>query len=184
MHILAIEEYGLRCLLQVAFHPGPEPLTAPEIGRREGLGPEYVARIMRALRAGGLVVSTRGAAGGYRLPRPADEISVWEALRVLGGEFFSEQFCDCRPGQRRDCVHVDDCSVRALWRKLEASLRHALEQISLDDLQRNERSMTSWLDSVSPPAAVPDPGKAPGRALFRSSITLPRSKRRAAGESP
>ena len=155
MHILAIEEYGLRCLLQVAFHPGPGPLTAPEIGRREGLGPEYVARIMRALRAGGLVVSTRGAAGGYRLPRPADEISVWEALRVLGGEFFSEQFCDCRSGQRRDCTHKTDCAVRALWRKLEMMLRESLEQISLEDLLRDERSMTTWLDALRPPATPP-----------------------------
>jgi len=76
MHLLAREEAGLRCLLQVASHPGPEPLTGPEIARREGLGPEYVARIMRALRAGGLVISTRGAAGGYRLARPAGRISV------------------------------------------------------------------------------------------------------------
>jgi Rrf2 family protein len=155
MHLLAIEEYGLRCLLQVAFHPGPGLLTAPEIARREGLGPEYVARIMRALRVGGLVVSTRGAAGGYRLPRPPDQISVWEAIRALGGEFFSEEFCDCRPGRRRDCIHVHDCAVRALWTKLERSLRHALERTSLEDLRRDERSMTTWLDSAIPPPAGP-----------------------------
>lgn len=148
MQILAIEEYGLRCLLQVALHPGPGPITGPEIARREGLGPEYVARIMRALRAGGLVVSTRGATGGYRLPRPADQISVWEALRVLGGELFSEAFCDCRPGQRRSCVHVDDCSVRVLWRKLAGSLRQTLEQVSLEDLRRDEHSLASWIDAV------------------------------------
>ena len=155
MYLLAIEEYGLRCLLQVAFHPGPGPLTAPEIARREGLGPEYVARIMRALRAGGLVLSTRGAAGGYRLPRPPEEISVWEAIRALGGEFFSQDFCDCRPGRRRDCVHVDDCAVRALWTKLERALRQALERTSLEDLRRDERSMTTWLDSaILPPAGL------------------------------
>jgi len=151
MHLLAIEEYGLRCLLQVAFYPGPGPLTAPEIARREGLGPEYVARIMRALRVGGLVVSTRGAAGGYRLQRPPDQISVWEAIRVLGGEFFSEEFCVCRPGRRRDCIHVDDCAIRALWTKLERALRQTLERTSLEDLRRDERSMTTWLDAVIPP---------------------------------
>ena len=151
MHILAIEEYGLRCLLQVASHPGPEPLTGPEIARREGLGPEYVARIMRALRVGGLVVSTRGAAGGYRLQRPPDQISVWEAIRVLGGAFFSEEFCVCRPGRRRDCIHVDDCAIRALWTKLERALRQTLERTSLEDLRRDERSMTTWLDAVIPP---------------------------------
>ena len=158
MHLLAIEEYGLRCLLQVAFHTGSGPLTAPEIARREGLGPEYVARIMRALRVGGLVVSTRGAAGGYRLPRPPDQISVWEAIRVLGGEFFSDEFCVCRPGRRRDCIHVEDCAVRALWAKLASELRRTLERISLEDVRRDERSMRTWLDAMLPPAADPHLG--------------------------
>ena len=148
MHILAIEEYGLRCLLQVAFHPGPGTMTAREIARLEGMGPEYVSRIMGVLRAGGLVVSTRGAAGGYRLARPAGQIGVWEAIRVLGGEFFPEGFCDCHPGRRRECVHTTDCAIRALWRKVEGTLRGALERISLDDLRRNEGSMTTWLDSA------------------------------------
>jgi Rrf2 family protein len=156
MHILAIEEYGLRCLLQVASHPGPEPLTGPEIARREGLGPEYVARIMRALRAGDLVVSTRGAAGGYRLARPAGRISVWEAIHVLGGELFGEAFCDCRPGQRRECVHAAGCAVRAVWRKVEGTVRGALERISLEDLQREEPAMIAWLDSGGPPVPGPN----------------------------
>ena len=147
MQILAIEEYGLRCLLQVAFHPGPGPMTAPEIARREGLGPEYVGRIMGTLRAGGLVVSTRGASGGYHLARPANEIGVWEAIEVLGGEFFPEGFCDCHPGRRLECVHTMDCSVRALWRKVEGTLKAALNAISLDDLRRDETSMVRWLDT-------------------------------------
>jgi Rrf2 family protein len=155
MHILAIEEYGLRCLLQAAFHDGPGPITAPEIARREGLGPEYVSRIMAALRSGGLVVSVRGAAGGYRLSRPADQIGVWEAIEVLGGEFFPEGFCDCHPGQRRECVHTTDCAIRALWMKVKDTLRGALEGISLVDLRRDEPSMTTWLDSLSPPAGDP-----------------------------
>ena len=146
MQILAIEEYGLRCLLQVAFHPGPGPVTASVIARQEGLGPEYVGRIMGALRAGGLVVSTRGASGGYHMARAASEIGVWEAIEVLGGEFFPEGFCDCHPGQRRECVHVMDCSVRALWRTVENTLKAALNAISLEDLRRDERSMVSWLD--------------------------------------
>jgi DNA-binding IscR family transcriptional regulator len=74
---------------------------------------------------------------------------------VLGGEFFGEGFCDCRPGQRRECIHVTDCAVRALWRKLAGTLRGALERISLEDFQRDEPSMTAWLDSVSPLAVGP-----------------------------
>ncbi len=147
MHILAIEEYGLRCLLQVAFHDPARPMTAQEIARAEGLGPEYVARIMQALRAGGLVVSTRGPVGGYRLARPADQIGVWEAIEALGGEFFPEGFCDCHPGRRRECVHATDCSIRALWRRVEGTLKATLNAISLEDLRRDESSMVTWLDT-------------------------------------
>ncbi len=153
MHILAIEEYGLRCLLQVAFHDPSQHMTAQAIARAEGLGPEYVAKIMRTLRMRGLVVSMRGAAGGYRLARPANEIGVWEAIEALGGEFFPEGFCDCHPGRRRECVHVTDCSVRALWRKVEATLQAALNGISLEDLRRNETSMVTWLDTQVAPLA-------------------------------
>ncbi len=153
MHILAIEEYGLRCLLQVAFHDRSRPMTAQEIARAEGLGPEYVAKIMRTLRMRGLVVSTRGAAGGYRLARPAEQIGVWEALEALGGEFFPEGFCDCHPGRRRECVHVTDCSIRALWRKVEGTLQAALNAVSLEDLRRNETSMVTWLDTQGAPLA-------------------------------
>ncbi len=122
-------------------------MTAPEIARAEGLGPEYVAKIMRTLRMRGLVVSTRGAAGGYRLARPAHEIGVWEAIEALGGEFFPEGFCDCHPGRRRECVHATDCSIRAVWRRVESTLRAALNAISLEDLQRDETSMVTWLDT-------------------------------------
>jgi len=146
MHILALEEYGLRCLLQVALRASDRTISTQEISRAEGIGPEYVARIMGTLRAGGLVKSTRGAGGGYRLARPAGEISVWDAITVLGGEFFPEGFCDCHPGRRRECIHATDCSVRALWRKAQSLLQEALERISLEDLHRDEPAMFSWLD--------------------------------------
>ena len=152
MQILAIEEYGLRCLLQVASHDPAQPMTAQEIARAEGLGPEYVAKLMRTLRMRGLVVSTRGAAGGYRLARPADQIGVWEAIEALGGEFFPEGFCDCYPGRRRECVHATDCSIRAVWRRVEGTLKATLNAISLADLRRDESSMVTWLDTqVVPP---------------------------------
>jgi Rrf2 family protein len=155
MRLLATEEYGLRCLLQVARHRGPGPITAPQIAQREGLGPEYVARIMRTLRASGLVTSARGASGGYHLSRPADQISLWEAIQVLGGPFISEEFCEGWSGRRRECIHDSDCAVRALWRKLEVTLRQTLERTSLQDLERDEQSMTTWLEAM----ALPESGQ-------------------------
>src|SRR2546430_15546874 len=70
MRLSAQEEYGLRCLLQVARgHEGST--TTPEIAEREGLSQAHVHKLMRFLRRGGLVKSVRGRKGGYQLARPA-----------------------------------------------------------------------------------------------------------------
>jgi Rrf2 family protein len=161
MQLLASEEYGLRCLLQVARSNDGSPVSISQIAGAEGLSPEYTAKLMRELRIGGLVDSVRGAEGGYRLTRPARDISVWSALQVLGGEFFPEHFCDCHPGQRENCVRTSDCSLRALWRTVKAALRATLEGISLADLGRDERAMATWLDPTTLGALTPIPEETP-----------------------
>ena len=153
MQLLAQEEYGLRCLLQVAAHPGPRPITIPGIAQAEGLSAEYTGKLMRALRQGGLVSSTRGAGGGYRLARGADEITPWDVIQALGGPFFSDDFCDSHPGQLRDCVHSTDCSVRALWKRVEGAVRGVLGAVTLADMARSESQMAIWVEAPAPPAA-------------------------------
>jgi Rrf2 family protein len=135
--------------MQVARANGGAPVSISQISRAEGLSPEYTAKLMRELRLGRLVRSVRGAVGGYRLARPAREITVWSALQVLGGEFFPESFCACHPGQRRACVRTGDCSIRALWSALQTALRETLEQITLEDLRRDESAMGGWLDPIA-----------------------------------
>ena len=149
MQLLASEEYGLRCLLRVAHGGDEAPVSISQIAGAEGLSPEYTAKLMRELRLGALVNSVRGADGGYRLARPADEISIWCALQVLGGEFFPEGFCECHGGQKRECVRAGDCSIRALWRTVKAALRETLDAISLADLRRDELAMGAWLDPIT-----------------------------------
>ncbi len=149
MQLLASEEYGLRCLLRVACGDGGAPVSISQIASAEGLSPEYTAKLMRELRLGSLVKSVRGAEGGYRLARPAAEISVFCALQVLGGDFFPEGFCECHGGQKRECVRAGDCSIRALWRTLKAALRETLDAVSLEDLRRDELAMGAWLDPIT-----------------------------------
>ncbi len=146
MQLLASEEYGLRCLLQVAGGDGGAPVSIAAISEAEGLSPEYTAKLMRKLRLAGLVKSVRGAEGGYLLARPRRDITVWGALQALGGEFYGEAFCDCHAGRERRCVRSSDCSIRALWRTLQQSLRETLERITLADMRRDERSMVVWLE--------------------------------------
>lgn len=145
MHLLAREESGLRCLLQVALAElGPEaaaprpgdrvPVPIGRIAAAEGLSDVYAAKLMRQLRLGGLVESTRGASGGYRLSRPAEAISVWDAIHALDDSFLPGAACDCAPDERLDCRRTTTCAVTSLWRSLGAEIRASLEAVSLADL--------------------------------------------------
>ncbi len=139
MHLLAREETGLRCLLQVArcglgsgLEGNPVPVT--QIAAGEGISNVYAAKLMRQLRLAGLVESTRGAAGGYRLTRPATEITVWDAIAALDDSFLPGATCDCRPEDRIDCRRTTTCAVTSLWRHLGQEIRSSLEAVSLADL--------------------------------------------------
>jgi Rrf2 family iron-sulfur cluster assembly transcriptional regulator len=143
MHLLAREETGLRCLLQVALRgagtdAGKDLLGAPvpiaQIAAAEEISDVYAAKLMRQLRLAGLVESTRGAAGGYRLSRPAKAISVWDAIQALDENFLPGATCDCRPEDRIDCRRTTTCAVTSLWRRLGRDIRSSLEAVSLADL--------------------------------------------------
>ena len=93
MKLSSHEEYGLRCLLQVARHGATGSATIPEISHREGISPAYVGKLMRILRQGGFVTSARGKTGGYTLALPPEHIRVGDALAVLGGRIYGDDFC-------------------------------------------------------------------------------------------
>ena len=149
MHLTSQEEYGLRCLVQLARHEGEEPMRIHDIAEAEGLSPEYVAKLMRILRNGGLVTSTRGAGGGYHLEREARDISLWAAIEVLGGPLFPDSFCESHPGVLRDCVHSPNCSIRSLWSSLNGLLRTALSSITVEDLKSGEHASFAWIAEMA-----------------------------------
>ncbi len=153
MHLSAQEEYGLRCLVQVARRCGEGPVGIAEVADAEGLSPDYTAKLLRVLRQGELLTSTRGAAGGYVLARPATAISVWQALEILGGPLFSESLCNSHAGLKADCVHMGDCSMRSMWTWLGDAVRAALSAISLSDLLTSEGVMSQRLQLVPLPTA-------------------------------
>lgn len=139
MKITAQEEYGLRCLLQLARHRGPEPLTVAAIAEEEGLSIPYVGKLMNHLRQSRMVESVRGRSGGYVLTRPAEEITLADALDALGGSFFSSGFCAEHNGNHAQCVHLGDCSIRSLWGVLGDIFDRVLKRTTLADLAANTR---------------------------------------------
>jgi Rrf2 family protein len=148
MKLTSQEEYGLRCLLRVGREADGASLTIPELARAEGISEPNVAKMMRILRRGGFVKSTRGQSGGYTLSRPASEIAVGHVLAILGGRLFEPAFCEGHSGIERLCTHMPDCSIRSVWRMVQEAVDQVLSQITLKDLLRSEPEMNAWRESV------------------------------------
>ena len=155
MKLTAQEEYGLRCLLQVARADGVR-VSLREVAAAEGLSVEYAGKLMRVLRINGLVQSQRGAHGGYVLARPASEISAWDALSALDGPLVSGGFCDTHKGRSASCVHAGSgCSLRTLWTWIDEVLSRVLSRVSLVDLLEGDQSVAALLPSPLPVSGVP-----------------------------
>lgn len=148
MKISAIEEYGLRCLLQLARTD--TLISADEVAIKEGLSLAYVEKILSHLRKVGLVKSVRGMYGGYQLSRPPEEISVGEFVRSADGDFFSE-ICHNFSGKQSTCVHLNGgCSVRPVWLMVARHLYRILDHLTLADLLKDENHLEQTLFNEFP----------------------------------
>jgi len=145
MKFTSLEEYGLRCLLQMARNNTQASMTILELGEKEGISRAYIAKIMRRLRQGGLVRSTRGQKGGYQLARSPEKMTIKEILGALGGELYSDDFCGRYAGNGDLCVHTVDCSVRSLWKELNFRIGNILSGFKLADLMRTEEEMENFI---------------------------------------
>ena len=138
MKINATDEYGLRILMRIAQSDSEEGLSISQLSETEGLSTSYVAKITRALRKHGLINSFRGHKGGYVLAYPANKITVNDAIRALGGVLYNSSFCNNHSGNNRFCANSTECTLRSLWRVVQASLDKILDQITLADLLQPE----------------------------------------------
>jgi Rrf2 family protein len=123
--ISAKSEYACLALLALA-RLGPEdpPARLREISEEHGIPERYLVQILLQLKGAGLVQSTRGASGGYRLARPADRISLAEVLTAIDGPDAPARR-DARPAARA-LAHV--------WERARAAERDVLERTSIAQL--------------------------------------------------
>ncbi len=145
MKVTSQEEYGLRCMMQIAGSGPENTLSVHEIASREGLSDAYVAKLMNLLREAGLVDSVRGRSGGYYITRPAESISLSEIMRSLGGRLFQTEYCERFPGDESECVHLGECSIRSLWGTVEVVVEQVLSRTTLSDLLKSERRVRTDL---------------------------------------
>ncbi|MCU0242577.1 MAG: Rrf2 family transcriptional regulator [Vicinamibacteria bacterium] len=136
MRLTTLEEYGLRCLLQLAREGDHQSLTINALAKREGITIPNVAKIMRLLRRGQLVKSARGQTGGYFLARPAKEIYISEVLSTLGTPLFDVSFCERHAGVALRCAHAGHCSIQPLLRQIQSAVDRVMGRLTLHQLVR------------------------------------------------
>lgn len=140
MKISAQEEYGLRCLLQLATLAESESLTLPQIAEREGISVANAGKLMWLLNKANFVKSTRGTKGGYALARPAEEIRLSEVIKVLDNDVLSKH-CESYTGVLDSCVHKGDCGIRPVIVGLHEIVQEALSKITLAQLVGDEETV-------------------------------------------
>ena len=148
MKISAQEEYGLRCLLQLARAESEgESLTLSKIARSEGVSAANAGKLMWILNKAGLVQSQRGTKGGYRLARPAAEIRLNEVIRVLDDDRL-QTHCNTYTGVLDTCVHTGDCGIRSVIVELHQVVEEALSGITLAQLIGTEANVDATLHRI------------------------------------
>src|SRR3954470_5757877 len=148
MKVSAQEEYGLRCLLQLALSARVgESLTLGQIAEREGISVANAGKLLWILNKAGLVQSLRGTKGGYYLARPASEIRLNEIIRVLDADEV-EGHCKSYTGVMDVCVHTSDCGIRSVIVNLHEVVQQALSEITLAQLIGTEKGVGETLHQI------------------------------------
>ena len=132
-------EYGVRLLVELGRNEQSSPVSLKAIAEAEGLPLAYLERIVALLKKAGLVESTRGAHGGYRLARPAEDIHMDEAVFALEGAVAPMScFVEDRPDHAGVlCSHHDTgdlCATRLLWMRVQGGVAEAQRRTTLAEL--------------------------------------------------
>lgn len=131
LRISKLTDYGTVVLVELA-NDRPGFVSAAEVAQATGLGLPTVSKLLKTLAKAGLVTSTRGSHGGYRLSRDAREISAADVIDAFEGPV---SITECSASDSR-CGLEAMCSVGSAWQRINVAIRRALDEISLADLLR------------------------------------------------
>ena len=121
-------QYGVRAMYDLAQLYGGAPQSVKCIAERQGIPEAYLEQLIAPLRRAGLVLSIRGAQGGYVLADKPANISVGAILRALEGPLAATE---CVVSA---CEHADGCAMHALWMRIHQGVNQVMDGISLQDM--------------------------------------------------
>ena len=122
-------DYGT-VVMTALTHDAETSRSAPEIAAAIHVPVPTVSKILKILARGGLVVSLRGARGGYLLARPAGQISLVDIIDAMDGPIGMTE-CSVTPGL---CAQESPCAVRANWQRINQAVIGVLQNITLAEM--------------------------------------------------
>ena len=137
MKISTRSRYGLRALVELASGEKDTCMPLRTIAERHGMSESYLEQLFAPLKKAGIVQSIRGAQGGYKLSRPAEDITAGDVMRVLEGTLSP---VDCLEDENYECAAAscENCNTKPVWEKLYAGVSEVLDTIRLVDLVEKE----------------------------------------------
>jgi len=130
MRVSAKTDYALRAALELAAAPDEKPVKGERIATSQAIPLRFLENILMQLRHAGLVESRRGADGGYRLARPAGEVTLADVIRAIDGPL-----AGVRDSAPEDVAYPGVASsLRDVWVALRASMRTVLEAVTIADV--------------------------------------------------
>ena len=133
LRLTKLTDYGILLLTHMAMDE--EKLFASnELSNTTRIPSPTVSKVLQSLLAAGLLESIRGARGGYRLARPAAEISVREIINCFEGKI---ALTECNLAES-ECEQLPFCATQNNWKKINGAVKAALESITLQDMVEPE----------------------------------------------
>ena len=123
--------YSIRILLDLAEHYNGSYIPMKEVAARQEISLKYVERILPPLKAAGLIASTHGIGGGYRLTREPEQYTLWEILRIAEGSLAPVA---CLQSGAEPCTRAAECRTLPVWRGYYKLTQEYFEGITLADL--------------------------------------------------
>jgi Rrf2 family iron-sulfur cluster assembly transcriptional regulator len=118
--------YAVTAMMDIAIHDRLGPVTLAEISQCQGISLSYLEQLFAKLRKKGLVEGVRGPGGGYRLARPAADVTVADIIDAV-----DERVDATRCGGRQDCQEGQCCLTHELWTDLSDQIAAFLDTITL-----------------------------------------------------
>ncbi len=150
LRLSKLADYAVVVLVRLAR--GEAVQTSPGIAAVTGLPEPTVAKVLKALSGSGLVISQRGARGGYRLAKPLASIHVADVITAIDGPV---HITACVDGSRSSCEAEHVCSCRGGWDKVNEAVMQTLRTISLADIASSGSPARQRAEFAAPIPIIP-----------------------------